>query len=645
MGYDAVHRAQQASGDTMSPSTNAPDFGPVFWPALLLTVVALAILGALHAVVPAEAGRRDLLAQPVAAPNPALALPDGWQPFRTLRRAEELRGGRDSPWTVLRFEFDAGTGAAAEAIFIPTYDHSVAAWVNGRFVGEAGSITPPIAINAYHPALFRLRPEDLRPGTNTVDLVVAQAVPGAGIVHAIHVGSLDQLEAAWRWVTFASIDVLRIYNGLFVVLGAFALYVYLQLRRESVFLWFVLLIACCGLRNLDLLWPQWPQSQTLRAVLVFGSSLGILLSCSGFVNRLIDRRSALDRWLLLAVPPLLLLFWWRAEVDLIRAIDEGYAVLRVVFAVVAPLMLWRLVAVARRLPQWRLGWMLGCLCMAVVFVAHDVLVMWLSPPLDYQYSLLASLPMISAFVIAVAQRYVESARQLEASHAMLAQRVRETEQALQISHEQLRVLEREQARADERQRIMRDMHDGVGGQLAALVMTLRRDGSATPELANRVEASLNDLRLIIDSLDDVVAADLRTALALFRERTGAWMRANGLACDFDVDLPDIGGYGPRETLQVLRILQEACGNVVKHAAATSVRITARWIDDATDVARPLRLTVSDNGRGFDPASGQRGRGMHNMRRRAEELGGRFTIDADANGTHVAIALPRPSPTR
>jgi signal transduction histidine kinase len=189
------------------------------------------------------------------------------------------------------------------------------------------------------------------------------------------------------------------------------------------------------------------------------------------------------------------------------------------------------------------------------------------------------------------------------------------------------------------------MHDGVGGQLAALVMTLRRDGSATPELANRVEASLNDLRLIIDSLDDVVAADLRTALALFRERTGAWMRANGLACDFDVDLPDIGGYGPRETLQVLRILQEACGNVVKHAAATSVRITARWIDDATDVARPLRLTVSDNGRGFDPASGQRGRGMHNMRRRAEELGGRFTIDADANGTHVAIALPRPSPTR
>jgi signal transduction histidine kinase len=192
---------------------------------------------------------------------------------------------------------------------------------------------------------------------------------------------------------------------------------------------------------------------------------------------------------------------------------------------------------------------------------------------------------------------------------------------------------------------MRDMHDGVGGQLAALVMTLRRDGSATPELANRVEASLNDLRLIIDSLDDVVAADLRTALALFRERTGSWMRANGLTCDFDVDLPDIGGYGPRETLQLLRILQEACGNVVKHAAATSVRISARWIDAARDGARPLQLAVSDNGRGFDPANSPRGRGLHNMRRRTEELNGRFAISVDANGTHVTIELPRPSATR
>jgi signal transduction histidine kinase len=176
-------------------------------------------------------------------------------------------------------------------------------------------------------------------------------------------------------------------------------------------------------------------------------------------------------------------------------------------------------------------------------------------------------------------------------------------------------------------------------------MTLRRDGSVAPELANRVEASLNDLRLIIDSLDDVVAADLRTALALFRERTGSWMRANGLTCDFEVDLPDIGGYGPRETLQLLRILQEACGNVVKHAAATSVRISARWLQDASDGARPLRLTVSDNGRGFDPATGTRGRGLHNMRRRTEELNGLFAIDVDTQGTRVSIALPRPSPSR
>ena len=292
-----------------------------------------------------------------------------------------------------------------------------------------------------------------------------------------------------QWTTFASVDILGIYNGLFLVLGAFALYVYLQLRRESVFLWFVLLIAFCGLRNVDILWTQWPETQQVRALLVYGSSLGILLSCSGFVNRLMDRHAALDRWLLLAMPPLLLLFWWRSSSDLMAAIDEGYAILRIVFALVAPLMLWRLGAVARRLPSWRSGWMLGCLCMAVVFVSHDVVMMWLTSALNYQYSLLASLPMISAFVVAVAQRYVESAREIERSHATLERRVEETEHKLLQSHEQLRVMERQQVLANERQRIMRDMHDGVGGQLTSLVLSLRHAERAPAEVAreNRTE--------------------------------------------------------------------------------------------------------------------------------------------------------------
>lgn len=606
----------------------------ILLPVSTLAGLAALALVALHSLAPDRETRlKPALAQHVAAPRLSAVHEDSWQKFGSWRRFRMLAGEAGEYGAVrLSFELNA-MPAEPLGLFLPTYDSSLAAYVNGRFVGEAGSVTPPIASNAYHPALFRMRPEDLRAGRNDVTLIVAQTIPGIGIIHGAYVDGYRKLERATRWIEFASVDVLRIYNGLFAVLGAFALFVYLQLRRESVFLWFALLIAFCGLRNLDLILPQWPESDELRAMLVFGSSLGILLSCVGFVNRLVDRRYRLDRWLLLAMPPMLAAFWWRVNVDLLSAIDDGYAVLRFVFAFVAPLMIWRLATVARRLPSWRSGWMLGCLCMACVFVAHDVVTMWLTRALDYQYSLLASLPMLSAFVVAVGHRYVESARELERSHATLAQRVQQTEAELAASYEQLRTLERDRALAAERQRIMRDVHDGVGGQLTGLVMKLRRSGTGASEVADLVEASLHDLRLIIDSLDECVAGDVRTALGTFRHRVEPWLRQHGVELEWRAELSDAGSFGPRETLQLFRILQEACSNVVRHSHAKRIVVGVR------DGGGTLRLTIADDGRGFAAGENNRGRGLSNMRRRAHELGGEATVTSGPSGTTVAVAVP------
>jgi signal transduction histidine kinase len=344
-------------------------------------------------------------------------------------------------------------------------------------------------------------------------------------------------------------------------------------------------------------------------MLVMGSSLGILLSCTGFVNRLGGRRARLDRALLLSMPPFLALFWWRAGTDLIAAIDEAFAVLRLVFVLVVPLMMWRLAAVARRLPSWRLGWVLGCLCMAIIFVGHDAVVMWTTPALDYQYSLLASMPMVSAFLIAVAHRYIESVRALERSHAQLLA---------------------------ERQRIMRDMHDGVGGQLTSLIMKLRRT-HADAELTRQVESSLSDLRLIIDSLDEVTTADLRTALGSFRQRIEPWLRQHAVALDWKMDLPPTGGYGAQETLQLLRILQEACSNVIKHADADRLQIAIGMEPGGSS----MLISIVDNGHGFDAQPTASGRGLEIMRQRAQALHGELAIESSASGTALRIRLPPP----
>ena len=96
-------------------------------------------------------------------------------------------------------------------------------------------------------------------------------------------------------------------------------------------------------------------------------------------------------------------------------------------------------------------------------------------------------------------------------------------------------------------------------------------------------------------------------------------------------LPD---RGPADTLQILRILQEALTNVIKHAGATSVAIEAQMIDPQL-----ARFRVADNGAGFDPASATASRGLGNMQQRAQRLGAQLQLTSGASGTDLTLTVP------
>jgi signal transduction histidine kinase len=87
--------------------------------------------------------------------------------------------------------------------------------------------------------------------------------------------------------------------------------------------------------------------------------------------------------------------------------------------------------------------------------------------------------------------------------------------------------------------------------------------------------------------------------------------------------------------ELLRIMQEALANVRKHADATLVRVELAAVDDE------LRLTVSDNGRGFEAdAVGRSGYGLSSMRQRAELIGGTISVESrPQDGTRVVVAVP------
>ena len=197
---------------------------------------------------------------------------------------------------------------------------------------------------------------------------------------------------------------------------------------------------------------------------------------------------------------------------------------------------------------------------------------------------------------------------------------------------------------DERRRLARELHDGLGQNLTALkhhLALLRaslpagaEDAAARTDLASALCAqTLDETRQLSRLLRPQVLDDLGLPAAL-RWLARTLVEPAGIECTLDVaELPPLGG-----DLQTLafRIAQEALTNVVKHAQARQARVSLRaragW----------LQVEVEDDGRGCAPGAGSGGAtsGVGGMRERVRLHGGRFALQPrDGGGCRVSAAIP------
>lgn len=194
---------------------------------------------------------------------------------------------------------------------------------------------------------------------------------------------------------------------------------------------------------------------------------------------------------------------------------------------------------------------------------------------------------------------------------------------------------------DERRRLARELHDGVGQTLTALTLTLDAvDGAVVPGEADARLASAR--RLAEDALTETreLANRLRPArldqvglVAAVRDlasRAGIPVRV-----EVGPDLEQVGRLDPVASAETYRIVQEALCNAARHSGAREARVALAAADGA------LRIVVADPGRGFDPTIGhQNGLGLAGMRERAVLLGGHLGIEsAPGNGTRVVLEVP------
>ena len=198
------------------------------------------------------------------------------------------------------------------------------------------------------------------------------------------------------------------------------------------------------------------------------------------------------------------------------------------------------------------------------------------------------------------------------------------------------------AREEERRRLRRDLHDGVGPRLAALTLKIetarnRLAGDARTEdllsdLADRARAAVADVRNSVHALRPPALDELGLVSAI--EETAAQYVGNGLRVSVEApdDLPPLPAAAE---VAAYRIAQEAMTNVVRHAGAASCAVRFEFDEEAG----LLCLTVEDDGRGIGEDS-IAGVGLSSMRERAEELGGTCVVEpVSAGGARVRTKLP------
>lgn len=240
------------------------------------------------------------------------------------------------------------------------------------------------------------------------------------------------------------------------------------------------------------------------------------------------------------------------------------------------------------------------------------------------------------FALIVGIVFIYALRVNTAIRALMIERHAAKELADELRVQQQRVIEIEKERSVllERQRLMRDMHDGMGSALLTSLAVVEQGHLDANGLADILRECVGELRMVIDSLEPM-DHDLATVLATLRYRLGSRLEASGVALDWQVqDLPALDWMGPTETLQVMRIVQEVLANVIKHAQAKRVVVSARESGDA------VLVCFSDDGVGFDTAAASSGRGLRSLSHRSRALGGQLElVSRPGIGASVHLKLP------
>lgn len=605
--------------------------GRALWRAAFACVL-LAAAGLARAEVEAvRAVQAHIQPDGGTARTEAVSLPFRW---------DKVHPGRSGAAT-FRFAVRVTSPGVSWALYFPRIGNQAEVWVNGSLVTRLGQLGDPAYDAAKAPRLVELGAFGFDPAARpdfSVDVEVRTTSQPSrwGGLTTVYAGPtrevLPLFQTRYHWRQYGALVV----SASMTLIALISLGVWWT-RREPAFGVFAGAALAGALRFGDRLiheppvaWPWWGaiNAMALVAYVVLMAWFSMLLADV--------RRAWLERVLLgslLVAMPL-------AATSFVFHLPMAW---NVALGIMALPSFTALALVLRQAWTARTREAMGVsLAGLVVILAgfRDYFDVRLSSEGAETFSILphASLLFVLLLSWVVVDRYARHAREHHELLLTLESKVKAREQELEVINQRLREEHGREATLLERQRIMRDIHDGVGAQLVGLLNLIHKEAAPKAVLEDQARGALDELRMAVDALQPV-HDDLATVLATLRFRLQPRLADAGVQVDWRVEaLPPMPGLTPNMVLQIQRILLEAFTNVMRHARATRLEVSARFLQAPGPM---FLLVVQDNGVGPRSAPAEnRGLGLSNMQARAGAIGATLEVSPVASGgTRVELSLP------
>jgi signal transduction histidine kinase len=553
---------------------------------------------------------------------------------------DRLQGAADGTASfLLTFQIDDPT--QPQALYIPRIGNTFEIKVNGSVISRMGIPGDPYQDFAKQ-AHYVVIPKEIARNINQLEVTIHVVRGRNGGLSPIWVGSLTEIYALYEPTHRLQETGTRVVIVVSMVLGALSLLLWVRQRDRlylyygaGEFLW-ALSMSDAVLDNVPLPWPWWGvvffSATVISAILIFKFALIVAELHHGIWKKLTNWQLALN------VPVVLIgllagLPWmeqvWKSLTDIL--------LISIIITIVRHCV--------RSKDLEKRGLAYAMIILGIVGTRDEIVLILLpyvfhptqqnDPYANFLWMRYAWVFFGMSMSWIIAERMRKASLEIANMNQTLTTRLAQREAELNLLFASQTEEDRNRAVQEERQRLMRDMHDGLGSQLVAALQLAHNPEVSREVVSAQLRETLDQLKLTVDAMQET-EGDIPSLLGALRYRLTPRIDMVGIELTWSVEtLPTIENWNLPQSRDLQMILYEAFSNLLVHSHATRASLQAWQTSDGK-----IHIVLRDNGCGFDVTTltEGRGKGLHNMEVRATRIAAHCAINSTAEGTEVRLTL-------